>query len=156
MGNTLSDAAKWVTIRRFGGFLRLGRSVLLLNTAVSAAIGATGGFAIWHDHQSTLEEHQNDMKSMGVVLAEQTSRYVQVIDLTLREVQSRIVQLNVATPADFQRQLGTQQFQSYLAERLANVPQTDAIVLNDSDGLVVNWSRAWPVARVDSSDRDFY
>jgi hypothetical protein len=29
-----------------------------------------------------------------------------VIDLTLREVQSRIATLNIATPGDFQRQLG--------------------------------------------------
>jgi hypothetical protein len=82
-------------------FFRAGRSVLLLNVLVIVAIGATSGFTIWDNRQSALEEHRNDMKSMGVVLAEQTSRYVQVIDLTLRDVQSRIAQLNVATPADF-------------------------------------------------------
>jgi diguanylate cyclase (GGDEF)-like protein len=147
---------KRVGIKRFGGLLRPGRSVLLLNVLVIVAIGATSGFTIWDNRQSALEEHQNEMKSMGVVLAEQTSRYVQVIDLTLRDVQSRIAQLNVTNSADFQRQLGTQQIHNYLAERLANVPQADAIVLNGADGLVVNWSRDWPVARVESSDRDFY
>jgi diguanylate cyclase (GGDEF)-like protein len=137
-------------------FFRPGRSVLMLNVLVIVAIGATAGFTIWDNRQSALEEHQNDMKSMGVVLAEQTSRYVQVIDLTLRDVQSRIVQLNITTPADFQRQLETQQIHSYLAERLVNVPQADAIVLEDADGLVVNWSRDWPVPRAEPSHRDFY
>ena len=137
-------------------FLRYGRSVPLLNVLVVLAFGATAGFTIWHNRQSALEQHQTEMNSMGVVLAEQTSRYVQVIDLTLREVQSRIATLNIATPGDFQRQLGTQEFHAYLVERSANVPQADAIVLNDANGLVMNWSRTWPVARVDSSDRDFY
>jgi diguanylate cyclase (GGDEF)-like protein len=137
-------------------FLRYGRSVPLLNVLVVLAFGATAGFTIWHNRQSALEQHQTEMNSMGVVLAEQTSRYVQVIDLTLREVQSRIATLNIATPGDFQRQLGAQEFHAYLVERSANVPQADAIVLNDADGLVMNWSRTWPVARVDSSDRDFY
>ena len=118
-----------------------------MNVLVIVAIAATSGLTIWDNRQAALDEHQNEMKSMGVVLAEQTSRYVQVIDLTLRDVQSRIAQLNVTTPADFQGKLGTQQIHSYLAERLANVPQADAIVLNDASGLVVNWSRGWPAMR---------
>jgi diguanylate cyclase (GGDEF)-like protein len=120
------------------------------------AIGGTAGFTIWENRQSARAEHLSDMSSMGFVLAEQTSRFTQVIDLTLREVQSRIATLNVTTPEDFQRKLGTQEIHGYLAERLTNVPQADAIVLNNASGPVVNWSRTWPPAQVDSSDRDFY
>ena len=47
--------------------------VLLLNILVIVAIAATSGLTIWDNRQATLEEHQNEMKSMGVVLAEQTS-----------------------------------------------------------------------------------
>ena len=136
--------------------LRSGRSVVLPNVLVVSAICATAGFTICHNRDTALEEHQNRMKSMGFVLAEQTSRFVQVIDLSLREVQSHIARLNIATPADFQRQMGSPEIHRYLAEGLANVPQADAIVVNDASGLVVNWSRAWPAVEVDSSDRDFY
>jgi diguanylate cyclase (GGDEF)-like protein len=138
------------------GLLRSGQSVVLLNALVMAAIGATAGFAIWQNHQSALQEHQNHMKSMGVVLTEQTSRYVQVIDLTLREVQLHIGKLKIETQAEYQRQLGSQEIHRYLAEDLTNAPQADAIVLNDANGLVVNWSRAWPAVDVDSADRDFF
>jgi hypothetical protein len=145
-------------INRLGGTkgrLRSARAVLLSGLVI-AAIGATAGFTIWNNHRSALEEHQHGMNSMGVVLAEQTSRYAQVIDLILREVQLQIASLNVATPADFQRQLGTQDVQGYLAERVKNVPQADAIILIDASGLTVNWSRAWPVVPVDATGRDFY
>jgi diguanylate cyclase (GGDEF)-like protein len=146
-------------IHRLSGLERLlqsGRAVMLLGILVVAVVAATAGFTIWHNRQSALEEHRSGMNTMGIVLAEQTSRYVQVIDLILCEVQSRIATLNLVTPADFERQLGTQEVHNYLAERLKNVPQADSIVLTGANGLVVNWSRAWPVARVDSSDRDFY
>jgi diguanylate cyclase (GGDEF)-like protein len=140
----------------FRGFLRSGRSVLLMNILVVLAIGSTACITIWDNRQSALKEHKADMNSLGIVLAEQTSRFAQVIDLTLREVQSRIASLNVATTADFQRQLGGQDIQSYLAERVSNVPQADGIILIDAHGLTLNWSRSWPVVRVDAGGRDYY
>jgi diguanylate cyclase (GGDEF)-like protein len=127
-----------------------------MNVLVVLAIGSTACITIWDNRQSALKEHEGDMNSMGIVLAEQTSRFTQVIDLTLREVQSRIATLKVATTADFQRQLGTQDFQSYLAERVKNVPQADGVILIDADGLTLNWSRGWPVVRVDAGGRDYY
>jgi diguanylate cyclase (GGDEF)-like protein len=130
--------------------------VLLLNFLVMVVIGTTASFTIWDNHRSAREAHLTNMNSMGIVLAEQTSRFVQVIDLTLREVQSRIVALNIATPEDFQSQLATQGFQSYLAERAKNVPQADGIILIASDGLTLNWSRGWPVVRVPAGGRDYY
>jgi diguanylate cyclase (GGDEF)-like protein len=136
--------------------MRPGRAAALLCALVVAAIGATAGFAIWHSREATLKAHQQDLDTMGVVLAEQTSRYMQVIDLTLGEVQSRITTLNITNSADFQRQLETQQVQSYLADRVRNVPQADAIILIDADGLTVNWSRSWPVVGVSAVGRDYY
>ncbi len=129
---------------------------MLLSAIVVAAIGAIAGLMIWHSRQSTLQEHQRAMDSMGVVLAEQTSRYAQVIDLVLRDVRTRITGLQAATRSDFQQKLATQDIHHYLAERLTNIPQSDAIVLVDADGFVVNGSRTWPAVRVDLSDRDYY
>jgi diguanylate cyclase (GGDEF)-like protein len=141
---------------RLRGLLSSGRSIVILSTLVTVAIGATAGLTIWHNRQSAIEDHQRNMDSMGIVLAEQTSRYVQVVDLILQEVQSRITTLNLVTPATFEHQLGTEEVHNYLAERLKNVPQVDAIVLITAKGVISNWSRAWPVVRIDSTDRDFY
>jgi diguanylate cyclase (GGDEF)-like protein len=143
-------------LNNLGKFLASGRAIVLLSTLVVAVIAATAGFTILHGRQSALEEHQHEMNSMGIVLAEQTSRYVQVIDLILREVQLRIATLNVTSPADFDHQLGAEEVHNYLAEHLKNVPQADAIVLIDANGRTLNWSRAWPVVAVDAADRDFY
>jgi diguanylate cyclase (GGDEF)-like protein len=141
---------------RLRRLLGSGRSIVMLSTVVTATIGATAGFTIWHNRQSALEEHQRNMNSTGIVLAEQTSRYVQVIDLIVQEVQSRIATLKLATPADFEHQLGTQEIHSYLAERLKNVPQVDHIALIDANGMVLNGSQAWPIVRMVSSGRDFH
>jgi hypothetical protein len=81
---------------------------------------------------------------------------MQVIDLALGEVQSQINTLNITNSVDFQRQLETLQIQSYLADRVRNVPQANGIILIDADGLTVNWSRSWPVVGVSAVGRDYY
>ena len=132
------------------------RATMLLSVLIVAGIGATAGLLIWHERQSALEEHEHEMNSIGVVLSEQTSRYAQVIDLILRQVQSRIALLNVSTPEDFQQQLAAEEIGSYLAERVTNVPQVDAIVLIDAHGHSLNSSRAWPAPAADATGRDYY
>ena len=62
------------------------------------AIGATlivlsllgSGVVIWNVHDQIIEEQRQAVRNLGVVLAEQTLRYVQVVDLVLQEVQSRV------------------------------------------------------------------
>jgi 1-aminocyclopropane-1-carboxylate deaminase/D-cysteine desulfhydrase-like pyridoxal-dependent ACC family enzyme len=80
---------------------RSARATMLLSVLIVVGIGTTAGLLIWHERQAALEEHEHEMNSMGVVLSEQTSRYTQVIDLILRQVQSWVALLNVVTPGDF-------------------------------------------------------
>jgi diguanylate cyclase (GGDEF)-like protein/PAS domain S-box-containing protein len=137
-------------------FFRHGRAIALLGVLIAGATLTTAGFIIWQARQSALDEHRRSMDSMGIVLAEQTSRHIQVIDLILQDVQARIAKLNITTPAEFEHRLAAREFHLDLAERIKNVPQADAIVLVDVNGLVVNGSRAWPTIRIDLSDRDYY
>jgi diguanylate cyclase (GGDEF)-like protein len=134
---------------------RSARATMLLSVLIVAGIGTTASLLIWHEREVALEEHEHEMNSMGVVLSEQTSRYAQVIDLILRQVQSQVALLNVATSEDFRRQSTTEETRSYLAERVTNVPQVDAIVLIDANGHSLNSSRPLPNA-VDVSDQEYY
>jgi PAS domain-containing protein len=143
-------------LRNCSEVFRSARATVLLSVLIVACIGTTASLLIWHERQAALEEHEHEMNSMAVVLSEQTSRYAQVIDLILRQVQSRIAVLNVETPEDFQQQFATKEIGSYLAERLTNVPQVDAIVLIGADGHSLNSSRAWPAPAADSTGRDYY
>jgi diguanylate cyclase (GGDEF)-like protein len=136
--------------------IRSGPAFVLLGTIVSTSIGATAGFAIWHSHRSALKEHQGDIDSMGVILAEQTSRYAQVIDLTLGVVRTRIGDLNITTPVDFQYRLGSEAVHLYLADLAKDASHADTIALIDADGQIINWSRPWPISGIDASDRDYF
>jgi hypothetical protein len=139
-----------------GGPFRSGRGVALLSLVVAAAIVASAGLMIWHDRQVALEDRLRGMNGMGIVLVEQTSRYVQVIDMVLGGVQNRISNAHMTTSSEFRERFGHDDFRSYLAERSRTTPQIDAIFLIDADGIIFNWSQDGPVARIDTTDRDYY
>src|ERR1700733_5929621 len=143
-------------LRRHLSFRQGGQAVMLVSWSVVALIGLAASLIIWHAHEAAFEEHQRSMHSMGVVLAEQTERYVQVIDLIVHEVQSRATSPDIETPDDFRSRTGTQAFHAFLAERVKNVPQAKSIALFDADGQLLNSSRPWPALPMDDRDRDFY
>src|ERR1700731_315090 len=77
---------------RVAGHVRAIGAILALMTLVG------GGVGMWDMHRRTIEGAQADLRNLGIVMAEQATRYVQSIDLLLKEVQSRSNDLAVATP----------------------------------------------------------
>src|SRR5580700_10946278 len=55
--------------------------ILLIVTILVVA-----GVSIWQLHRHAMATAEREMSNLGVVLAEQTSRTVQAVDLVLREV----------------------------------------------------------------------
>jgi diguanylate cyclase (GGDEF)-like protein len=129
---------------------------VLLSAVVAAAIGVIAAVTIWQNRQAALEEHRRGMNSMAIVLAEQTSRYVQVIDTLLHDVQDRIGNSQVNTSAEFADRFGTKEALRDLAERARTAPQADAVFLIDAAGIMFGWSRDGPVPRLDTNERDYF
>jgi diguanylate cyclase (GGDEF)-like protein len=148
------ELIRWIGVHR--GFLRSGRATMLMSCPIVAIIVGIASFTIWHNHQSALDEREHGMLSMGVILAEQTTQYVQVFDLTLQGVQSKIATLDLATTDDFRHRLGTTGVHTLLAESVKNIPQVDAVVLIDSGGLELNSSRLTSGVGTDATGRDYY
>jgi PAS domain S-box-containing protein len=114
------------------------------------------GFAVWDLHRQVIEQNRVAVTNLGVVLAEQTSRYVQVVNFALDEVQSHIANLGIATPDELNRSSGTDAMHDFLHERLRNLPQANAFFLLGSDGRTLVTSRAQMPRDPDMSDRDYY
>jgi diguanylate cyclase (GGDEF)-like protein len=154
----MSFSARDVT-RRFVGTLTrqiAGRAALTrvgagLLVVVVLAIGVT----LWDMRRATLADALVGTTNLAIVLAAQTSRSVEAVDIVLRDVQDRAAALGVATPADFHRLLQTQEMHEFLRSRAERLSQVDTIFLIGTDGARVNNSMGWPVPAADLSDRDY-
>ncbi len=123
---------------------------LMLLTLLGAAV------TIWDLRRGAIKDYRQHMANLGVVLAEQTTRYIQVVDLALQDVQTHAVALGITTPEQFKQQLGTEQMHTFLRGRVKNLPQAGAVVLIDVAGKILNYSYDRAIEQIDLSDREYY
>ncbi|MGH7094591.1 MAG: sensor histidine kinase [Stellaceae bacterium] len=138
--------------RRFHSSTRL----TLVGVIVVGGIMLAAGFAIWNRREDALARSRRETTNLSVVLAAQSGRTLQAVDLVLQEMQELVRSDRVATPDQFRDLLGTEKVHRFIVDRLRSLPQADAVSLVDDRGRIVNFSRAWPIPRIDTSDRDFY
>jgi PAS domain S-box-containing protein len=125
----------------------------------AALIGLTllgCALTMWDLYRVAIEQQQVTVRNLSFVLAEQTVRYVQVVDRVLQEIQSRTAELGVRTPDELDRSFGTTMMQDLLRDRLRNLPQANAYVLLRHDAHILVTTRTNAAAGLDFSDRDFY
>lgn len=117
---------------------------------------AVAGLAIWDLHAYTVDSYRQNIRNLGVILAEQVARTLQSVDLVLRETASEIRLGGIASAEQFSRELATERMHGFLASGLRSLPQADSLILVGADGRTVNFSRFWPNTPIDLSDRDYY
>ena len=114
------------------------------------------GFALLKLRQAIEDATQTDLGNVTLVLAEDTARNIQTVDLVIREIQDHIAQMRLATPAAMHSVAVSREMHEYLLSRMPNLPQVDGIGIEDAAGQLVGSSRTWPSPVADVSDRDYF
>ena len=127
-----------------------------IGAALMAVILFGCTFAIWDLRSEAIRQQRVAVRSLSVVLAEQTTRYVQVVDLGLQELQSRVAALGIRSPDELAKSFGNAATRDFLRERLHNLPQANAYTLLKADGHSLVTTRPNVPADLDYSDRDYY
>jgi len=114
------------------------------------------GFTVWTFRSDAIRDASNDAGNIATVLAEQTSRSLQAVDLVLTEILDRLKLAGIASPDDFRLRLKDKDTFGFLRDRLTGLPEAVAITLADDRGDIINVSRAWPTPKVNISDREYF
>ena len=130
--------------------LVLGASFFVVITIAAACL------SVWYLHGQQIANAVKDTRNLAVVLAEQSDRTLQAVDLMVQETQAMVLAEGVSDPNQFRQQMATEEVHQSLLRRLHSLPQASAISLIDDAGRVINFSRTWPVPLIDTSDRDFF
>src|ERR1700728_1764748 len=92
--------------------LVLGGSLFIAITIVTACL------AIWTLHHDRIADEVKDTHNLAIVLAEQTARAFQAVDLVLQETQAMVLAAGATEPDQFRRQMGTEEVHQFLLDRL--------------------------------------
>jgi PAS domain S-box-containing protein len=121
-----------------------------------AIIVAAAGLAIWQLHDDRVADEIKNSKNLAVVLAEQTARTFQAVDLVVQETQAMVLAAGVTDPDQFRQRMSTEEVYHFLLERLRSLPQADGVTLKDDAGTIINSSRSWPAKAINVSDHETY
>ncbi len=114
---------------------------------IGAVMAATGGLLL-NLRDRDLAESERRLNGLALVLAEQIDRNFQSIELIQTAVIERMQNLGIATAEDLERQMSGHDTHQRFKDRVSASPHIDALALTDSDGKLINSSRAWPISRM--------
>jgi diguanylate cyclase (GGDEF)-like protein len=130
------------------------RLLIALAVGLSCVVTLAIGLTIWWLRSEAINEASTNAGNLATVLAEQTSRSVQSIDLMFDRVQEEIDALGVKIQNDFRPLLQGEDTHKLLTELMSRLSDIASIALVDNRGMVVNSTIRWPMPPTDLSDRE--
>lgn len=127
------------------------RVTVIFAIAFVVAIAAMTALLLWHLRQQELKRAEHETVSLSHIIAEQTSRSLQSVDLALD------VALNRMSEAErLGLSLDEVAIHAMLRSRVEVMPQLRSMFIVDSDGVVVNSALGHPGPKFSVNDRDYF
>jgi hypothetical protein len=139
---------------------RRGEPSMTFRTLVGLAIGliiigmiATAA-TIWAWRRDTTSAAVRDISNISTVLAEQTSRSVQSMDLVLSDLIDKLQAMGATAPDSFRQVAQSKDVYNILIDRLQHLSQATVLSVTDDTGKVINTTRNWPPPQINLADRE--
>ena len=119
----------------------------LVGTTAVLICTILGTNVIFLDHlrDGALRTAEVDLARYSLTLARDSDRSFKSLDLLLSSVGDYLGRKGVTDEASYQRLMSDQQTQYILKEKIAGLPQVDALTMIDAQGKLINFSRYWPI-----------
>ncbi|CCE00435.1 hybrid sensor histidine kinase/response regulator [Bradyrhizobium sp. STM 3809] len=106
--------------------------------------------------ENALQHAEEDLSRHSLTLAENADRSVKSVDLVLTSVRDYLARGGAIDTETYLKVASDHQTHLLLKEKIAGLPQIDAVTLIDAKGKLLNFSRYWPIPDVNVSDRDYF
>jgi PAS domain S-box-containing protein len=154
-----TSAVKAETTTRLAGMWRWQispRTAMIGAAALVVLMVCAAGVAIWNMHEQTDRDTRASLGKLALVIAEQTSRSFQSVDLVLGEVAARIAADGLNTPDALRAGMKDKAAHDFLVERARHLLQIGNLIVVDADGRVISHSTTWPTLGVSIVEREHF
>jgi methyl-accepting chemotaxis protein len=107
-------------------------------------------------HDRALTESSRELNNIVLVLSEQTDRTIRATELIEDSLIERMHALGVSSPEDYERVMSGYDMHLFLKEKVAGWPHIGSLTLINSTGNLFNFSRSWPLPKIEVTDREFF
>jgi len=109
--------------------------------------------AIWWLRSEAIRDASRNAGNLAFVLAEQTNRSAQSIELLLNDLRERINASSTSSPQDLRQLLQGDDTHQMLTERRARLSHISFISIVDKEGWIINSTNQWPLRPTNVADR---
>ena len=133
------------------------RLLVATQLALGMLIAAVTVLIVMHLRDHALMEGDRGLRStLGYLLAEQAERAFEGVDLVQTAILERLQTRDIRTPDEFRQRMSTIAVHEALRNQVSALPHLEAITVIDTDGNLVNFSRSWPIPKINVADRDYF
>ncbi len=130
------------------------RLVLAASGLLIAVIVMAAWMLLANLRSEQIAKGERDLESLTTLLAEQIDRSFQSIELVQTSVLDRIKSFGIRSPEELELTMSGYDTYQGLKDRIGALPHIDAMVLTAPNGKLINFSRGWPVPRIDGVKSD--
>ncbi|WP_245447169.1 EAL domain-containing protein [Methylobacterium sp. 17Sr1-1] len=123
---------------------------------LAALIAAAAGLLVRNLHEHAVAETERSLVGLSTILADQADRALQSIELVQETVIAEARTAQVASEEAYAAFAGREALHEALKTRIAALPQVNAVTVIDRRGNLLNFSRYWPIPKVNIADRDYF
>lgn len=136
--------------------LRLEGLIIVVGAFVALTATAGAMLFIARLRDNALAQIESNLQNLSLILAEQTDRAFQAVEVTQQNLMDRMIGLGVRSEDDLRRATLTFDIHTLLKQRETALPQVEALEIVDSEGRLLNSSRSWPPPPTDVSDCEYF
>jgi methyl-accepting chemotaxis protein len=130
--------------------------LILCGALFVGAVISTSVLLLSNLHQRALTENFRELTNVVVMLSEQSDRAIRATELLEDGLIEKIQALGVSSPEDYERVMSGHEMHLFLKEKAAGWPQIGSLTLINSKGSLFNFSRYWPLPKIEVTDREFF
>ncbi len=130
--------------------------LLLCGFLVAAAVAAGAGVMVANLHSRALADRERELGNIALVLAEQTDRTIQALELVQTGLLERMQALGTRSGEELEQQMSGHDMHLMLKDGIRDLPHVEGVAIFSAQGKLINFSRSWPVPSLTISDRDHF
>ena len=132
------------------------RRLILLCVMLIGAIIAGTVVLLSYTRKRALIDTQRELANMALILAAQTSRTLEAIDLVEDSVAVHVRALGITSPKEFDARMATSNVHAMLRDKISGLPFVDTLTVIGTDGIMVNTAQEGPIPKTNISDRPHF
>src|SRR4051794_2499947 len=131
-------------------------ALLICGIGFAIVLDACAFVLIAQHRARILEAAEREMAGLAAILGRRIERDFQSLEFIENGLIDQFKAMRIETPEDFNLHLSANNIHNLLKEKALSLPHVGSITLVSSAGAVINFSRFWPVPKIDVTDRDFF